>query len=443
MGGRLLLMSEASRRMIGACLAEFRAASPSRRLLAYSLVLAMVAVLWGAVGRLDVVSSAVGEVMPMSKVKAIQHLEGGIVSAILVEEGARVEKGQPLVRLDPIRASSELEELASRLGGLRIDIARLEAEVKGEDRFTVPAALAREAPEVAQAAVDAFDTRRRRLAHDIGSQQTQIAQRQQELTEIGVRIGNNRRALDLVADQVGISENLLRRELTSRMVHLDLVRQQQTLKGQLDADQAAVPRMESGLKDARERMGSLKENFIEQARKELAAANQSLEELSQRMLKFRSAQDRTVLRAPVEGIVKTIAVATEGGVIQAGQTVLELVPIEDRLIIEAKLPVQDIGYVRRGQPARVTLASAEAAAFGHMDGTVDTISPDATVTNDGRAFYKIRIVTDKNRFESGDRVYQLYPGMQVQCGILIGSRTVFAYLLSPWFQSLRFAFEER
>lgn len=433
----------ASRRMARSCVAEFRAASPSQRLLAYSLVLALAVVLWGAVGRLDVVSSAVGEVMPMSRVKAIQHLEGGIVSAILVEEGARVEKGQPLVRLDPIRASSELEELASRLSGLKIDIRRLEAEVTGEERFVVPDALAREAPDVAQAAVEVFDTRRRRLAYDVGSQQTQIAQRQQELTEIGIRIGNNRRALGLVSDQVGISENLLSRELTSRMVHLDLVRQQQTLKGQLDADQAAVPRIESSLKEARERMGSLKENFIEQARKDLALAHQSLDELSQRMLKFQSAQDRTVLRAPVEGIVKTIAVATEGGVIQAGQTVLELVPIEDRLIIEAKLPIQDIGYVRRGQPARVTLASAEAAAFGHMDGTVETVSPDATVTNDGRAYYKIRIVTDKNRFEAGDRVYQLYPGMQVQCGIRIGSRTVFAYLLSPWFQSLRFAFEER
>ncbi|OAN55940.1 hypothetical protein A6A04_10265 [Paramagnetospirillum marisnigri] len=420
-----------------------RTATPAQRLLAYSLVLAAVLVAWGALGRLDVVSSAVGEVMPMSRVKAVQHLEGGIVSAILVEEGARVEKGRPLIRLDPIRASSELEELGARLNGLRIDIARLEAEVRSEDRFVPPPALAREAPDLAKSATEVFETRRRRLSHDISTQETQIVQRQQELNEIGIRIGNNRRALGLVSDQVGISENLLSRELTSRMVHLDLVRQQQTLKGQLDADQAAVPRIESALKEARERLGSLKENFIEQARKELSQAYQSLEELTQRMHKFQSAQDRTVLRAPVDGIVKTIAVATEGGVIQPGQTVLEIVPIEDRLIVEAKLRIEDIGYVRRGQSARVTLVSSEAAAFGHIHGTVDTVSPDATVTQDGRAFYKIRVVTDKNRFESGDRVYQLYPGMQVQCGILIGSRSVFAYLLSPWFQSLRFAFEER
>ncbi|MGE5506559.1 MAG: HlyD family type I secretion periplasmic adaptor subunit [Actinomycetota bacterium] len=423
--------------------AAFMAATPAQRLLAYGTALFVVLVLWSTLGRLDVVSTAVGEVMPVSRVKAVQHLEGGIVSAILVEEGARVDKGQPLVRLDPIRASSELDELAARLSALKIDIARLEVEVKGGDKFTVPPELARDAPDLAKAAVEVFDTRRRRLSHDIAGLETQVSQRQQELSEIAVRIANNRRALQLVTDQVGISENLLSRELTSRMVHLDLVRQQQTLKGQLDADQAAVPRIESTLKEARERLGSAKENFIEQARTDLADARQQLDELSQRMLKFQSAQDRTVLRAPVEGVVKSIAVATEGGVIQPGQTVLEIVPIEDKLVVEAKLPVQDIGYVRVGQSARVTLASADAAAFGHIDGTVQTVSPDATVTNDGRAFYKIRIVTDRNRFESGERIYQLYPGMQVQCGIRIGTRSVAAYLLSPWFQSLRFSFEER
>jgi adhesin transport system membrane fusion protein len=423
--------------------AAFRAATPAQRLLAYSTALVLALLLWSTLGRLDVVSTAVGEVMPVSRVKAVQHLEGGIVSAILVEEGARVDKGQPLVRLDPIRASSELDELAARLSGLKIDIARLEVEVQGGDRFEVPAELAREAPDLAKAAVEVFDTRRRRLAHDVAGLETQVAQRQQELSEIAVRIGNNRRALQLVGDQVAISENLLKRELTSRMVHLDLVRQQQTLKGQLDADQAAVPRIEASLKEARERLGSAKENFIEQARTDLAEARQQFEELSSRMLKFQSAQDRTVLRAPVEGVVKTIAVATEGGVIQPGQTVLEIVPIEDRLVVEAKLPVQDIGYVRAGQSARVTLASSDASAFGHIDGVVQTVSPDATVTNDGRAFYKIRIVTDSNRFQSGERIYQLYPGMQVQCGIRIGSRSVAAYLLGPWFQSLRFAFEER
>ena len=420
-----------------------RTTSAARRFLFRGVVLMAALAVWGLAGRLDVVSTAPGEVMPVTRVKAIQHLEGGIVSAILVEEGERVDKGQPLVRLDPIRASAELDELSARLTGLNIDIARLETEIRGDDHLVLPPALAGAAPDLAKAAVAAFDTRRRRLAHDIGSQETQVAQRQQELAEISVRTGNTRKALILVSDQVAISENLLKRDLTSRMVHLDLVRQQQTLAGQLDSDLAAEPRIQAALREARERLGSLRETFIVQARKDLAAARQSFDELSQRLAKFQSAQDRTVLRAPVDGIVKSVAVATEGGVIQPGQTVMEIVPIEDRLVIEARLPVQDIGYVRRGQRARVTLTSPDAAAFGHLDGTVETVAADATLTSEGRAFYRIRIVTAQNRFEADERSYQLYPGMQLSCGIHIGSRSVAAYLFSPWMQSLRFAFEER
>lgn len=404
---------------------------------------------WAAVAPLDVVSTALGEVAPASRVKAVQHLEGGIVQEILVDEGMAVKKGQPLIRLDPLRARAEFEELQKRLAGLRIDGLRLGAEIDGKDAPDFPPGLAAAAPDLVQEARNLFDTRRRRLGHDLQAQQDLIAQRQAEQRELSQRLASSRKTLEIVGNEVAISAGLLRSDLTSRMTHLELLRQQQVLLTQIESDQNALPRTEAALREARERLGSVREAFVEQARKDLATATQQLAELSQRALRYENAEERTVLRAPVDGVVKTLAVATEGGVIQAGQVVAEIVPADDRLVIEAQLPIQEISYVHPGQPVRVTLAGPDAALFGHIDGRVIRVSPDAVVTQGpaaaggARSFYRVRVETRQNHFTAGGWDYQLYPGMQVQCSIRVGARTVLEYLVSPWFRSLRFAFQER
>ena len=256
----------------------------------------------------------------------------------------------------------------------------------------------------------------------------------------------------MISSEVQISANMLRSDLTNRMAHLELLRQQQSLRTLIEGDENALPRSEAAAAESRERLGSLRETQQEQARKDLAQAQQQVDELGQRALKFANIEERTVLRAPVDGIVKTLAVATEGGVIQPGQTVAEIVPVEDRLVIEAQLPIQDISYVHPGQPVRVTLASPEASVFGHLDGRVIRVSPDAVLSAAGqgangggaaRSYYRVRIETRQNKFTVGEWDYQLYPGMQVICSIRIGSRSVAEYLLSPWFRSLRMAFQER
>ncbi|CAK0769180.1 Membrane fusion protein (MFP) family protein [uncultured Gammaproteobacteria bacterium] len=398
---------------------------------------------WAGLAELDVVSTAIGEIVPATRIKAVQHLEGGIVAEILVEEGAVVRRGQPLIRLDPVRAAAELEELTKRLTSLTLDISRLAAEAAGAGALEIPPGLERVAPEAAAAMRDMFASRHKRIEHDLRGQDNAVVQRESELTEITLRLQNNRKLLEIVASQVRISENLLGHDLTNRMAHLDFLRQQQVLRNQIEADQAALPRAEASMREARERRASMQEATVEQARRDLAVARQSFDELSERVRKFQNIQERTVLRAPVDGIIKTLAVNTEGGVISPGQTVAEIVPQGDRLIIEARLPIQDIGYVHLGQAVRVTLNIPDAALYGYLDGAVLRVSPDATVTASNQTFYKIRIETSQNRFEAGGRSYNLYPGMQVVCGILLGRRTVAEYLLSPWFRSLRFAFQER
>ncbi|MHA1598186.1 MAG: HlyD family efflux transporter periplasmic adaptor subunit, partial [Alphaproteobacteria bacterium] len=146
---------------------------------------------------------------------------------------------------------------------------------------------------------------------------------------------------------------------------------------------------------------------------------------------------------PVDGVVKSLYVTTIGGVLKPGQTVADVVPGGDRLIIEAKLETQDIGYVQAGQSVIVKLTSADAMRFGNMEGTVTNVSPDTLVTQDGLSYYKVRIETEKDRFQRGDLQYRLYPGMQVVTNILTGKRTVLEYIAGPLLNSMDEAMTER
>jgi len=419
------------------------AANRARRMLILGGLGLVALVIWAFYGRLDMVSNAIGQVVPRTRVKAVQHLEGGIVAEILVEEGEQVAKDQALVRLDPVKTSSELDELSVRLLGLQIDIHRLSAELEGAEEIDLPPALVEQVPQLVASAQALFESRKRRLANDLYIQKSLIEQRQQRLLELEVSIANSRKVLELISAQVNISDDLMKKELTNRLQHLELLRQQQALRGKLEADEAAQPRIQAALREAQEQLKLIRETFLEEARQEFVEAERSNNELSQRLLKYRYAKERIVLRSPVDGIVKTLAVATSGGVIQPGQTVVEIVPLGVELVIEARLPLQDIGYVHPGQSVRVTLNSPIARDYGHIDGTVDTISPDASVDEEGRAFYRVRVITASSRFEMGGHAYQLYPGMEVLCSILVGTRTVAEYLLGPWFRSMRFAFQER
>ena len=418
-------------------------ANSARRMLILGGLGLVALIIWAFFGRLDMISNAVGQVVPRTRVKAVQHLEGGIIADILVEEGEHVVKDQALVRLDPVKTSSELDELSARLVGLQIDIHRLSAELEGAEKIDLPPALVARAPQLAISAQALFESRKRRLANDLYIQKSLIEQRQQRLRELEIGTANSRKALELISAQVDISDNLMKKELTNRLQHLELLRQQQALRGQLEADQAAMPRIEAALRESQEQLKLIRETFLGEARQEFVEVERSNDELSQRLLKYRYAKERIVLRSPVDGIVKTLAVATSGGVIQPGQTVVEIVPLGVELVIEARLPLQDIGYVHPGQSVRVTLNSPIARDYGHIDGTVDAISPDASVDEEGRAFYRVRVVTTSSRFEMGGHAYQLYPGMEVLCSILVGTRTVAEYLLGPWFRSMRFAFQER
>lgn len=398
---------------------------------------------WATLGTLGIVSQATGEVVPSTQVKTVQHLEGGIIREIQVREGERVKKGQPLIVLESTASGADVIELKARITGLRIEAARLQAEAASLKRPKFDASLQASSPDLIREALNLFNSRRKRLGEEIAGRTEIMTQRRQDVRESRGRIRNQGASLKLLNEQIKISEELLKDDLTNRYNHLNLLKDATKLKGAIEEDRVALDRALSTFKQARSDRARVQSTYQQEVRTDLEQARRQLAEFAPRMAKFEDSLKRTVLRAPVDGGIKTLYVVTIGGVLRAGDTVVDNEPVDDRLVIEAKLPTQDISFVQQGQRALVKLASTDAMRFDSLEGKVVSVSPDTLIAQDGVPFYKVRIETDRDHFARGNIRYNLFPGMQVSASIHTGERTVLEYIFDPFLDSMGSAMRER
>ncbi|MBI3444532.1 MAG: HlyD family type I secretion periplasmic adaptor subunit [Magnetospirillum sp.] len=406
-------------------------------------LLVLGAVVWAYFGTLDVVSQASGEVIPFSQLKSVQHLEGGIVSDIMVREGESVARDQPLVVLQSTASGADFNEMSIRMATLQLTLARLEAEAEERAEPNFPADARQSHPELVDAAASLFQSRRARLISTLGGLREALSQREQSANEVEARLRNSRNTIGHLQEQVRISDSLVKEGLSSRYTHLALLRDLSALRSRIDEDEAVALRTHAAIKEARAQIETARQSYRQEVVEQMTSTRRDLDELNQRFSKVSDNLERTIIRSPVDGVVKTLYVVTRGGVVKPGGTVVDLVPAGDRLIIEARLPNFDIGYVSIGQPAKIKLASSDAVRFGTIAGNVVHIGPDTTITDKGATFYKVRIETESDHFQHGKSRYRLYPGMQVIATIHTGERTVLAYVLEPFIGAADSALHER
>lgn len=399
--------------------------------------------LWAGIFKLDIISVADGQVVPSSRVQVVQHLEGGIVREILVREGERVAADQPVVILEQTISGAGVEELQSRVTALRVEIVSLEAQAAKRAEPTFDDGLRSAHPDLVEQAKSLFRATQASHRNEVEAQRELISQREHALNEISARIRNARDNLKLVDEQVALSAELLRDSLTTQHKHLAYLRDQGELRSRIEEDQSALAGARSALSEARVKLENIESSFQENVESRLRDARQLLDESSQRLRRLADSLNRTVIRSPVEGVVKTLHVTTLGGVLGPGQSVAEIVPFEDRLIIEAKLSITDIGYVKVRQSAAVRLMGRESSVYGKIDGSVIHVAPDSTDAQDGRVYYLVRVETLQDHFDSGDAIYQLFPGMAVMVHIHTGERTVLQYLSEPFVARFTGALQER
>ncbi len=374
-------------------------------------------IIWAFVFQIDIVSNAEGQVIPVGEIKTIQHLEGGIIEKILVKESEYVEIGQPLVVLAATASEVDVEELQVRMDTQIIKSIRLESEINNFDIPIFPEELSSKREKIINKSMELFLSRQKTYNGN--------------LKEIDTLAGKAQTDVDILLRQAEMSQQLMEEQVTSEFAHLNILKELNNAKGILEE---TIEKRENYINE-----------FIEEARNELQIAQRELSQSEETMKKLRDSLNRTTITAPVDGVVKNLFFVTEGGVIQPGGSILDLVPTKDSLIVEARLPNSDIGFVKINQEAVVKLSSADSVNFGQINGRVIQISPDTEEDeNDKRiVFYKILVETDQNFFESKNRVYQLVPGVKVVASIQIGQRTVANYLLSPFMDTMDQTFQER
>ncbi len=418
--------------------------SPAFRGLAWA-VIALIAGFfgWAAFAQLDEVAVASGEVIPIDKVKVVQHLEGGIIQRLDVAEGSKVSKEQVLVQLTVGGAGTTREELQVQLDSLLLSRARLKAE-SADAPLTFPADIAKRRPDLVAAERDTFEARKLGLKSKLGVILQQSRQRELEVKELQARRRAVLANLKLERERLRLSDRLLESGLTPRMEHLEIRREIENLNGEAKVLGQAIPRSKSALAESAARVTEETEAFRRRAIEELnrvelqiARSREGLDEASDRVR-------RTEIRSPIDGIVKNMRFNTIGGVVRPGEPIMEIVPIGDELVVEARLSPVDRGYVQEGQKAVVKISTYDFVRYGSLDGVVERIAADTNADpNSGQPFYEVVIRTDKTYLGSAQGEFPITPGMQAVVDIHTGTRSVMNYLIKPVLKLRHEAFRER
>ena len=397
---------------------------------------------WASWAELDEVTRGEGKVIPSSQVQVVQNLEGGIVAEIPVREGAIVEPGEVLVRIDDVRAASELRESRQRYLALQGALSRLRAEVDDVPVAFAPEIMT-EASGVAQSEGALYRARKEALQSELEILRSQAAQREQELTELATRLGQLERSHALALEELEITEPLAASRVVSRVQLLRLEREVNDLAGELEATRLAVPRVEAALREATRRIDERQLSFRAEAQRELTAVQAEAAALQEVITAEADMVSRTEVRSPVRGTVKQLFVNTVGGVIQPGADLVEIVPLEDNLLVEAKVRPADIAFLRPGQPAVVKVTAYDFAIYGGLDAVVEDISADTITDERGESFYRVRVRTHESALHEAGEPLPIIPGMTTQVDILTGEKTVLDYLLKPILRAKERALRER
>jgi adhesin transport system membrane fusion protein len=418
------------------------ASRSSHLILAATVLFLVVALLWAANATLDEVTRGEGKVIPSSKVQIVQNLEGGILEQILVREGELVERDQPLLQLDDTRFSSTFRETRLKYLALLAKSARLQAEANNQP-LQIPDSVWQERGDLAGNEVALFESRAVELESNQSILREQESQTGHELAELRSKKNKIARSYELVRQELVMSEPLADEGAISEVEILRLKRSVNDLRGDLDASRLAIPRLQSALAEMKDKIGDLEISFRTQARGEL---NEVEAELSGVEETLRSQQDRvsrTLVRSPVRGEVKQLKVTTIGGVIQPGMDLIEIVPIEGNLLVEAHVRPADIAFLRPNQDAQVKLTAYDYAIYGGLPAKLEHISADTITNEDGDSFYLIRVRTERSHLGTDDNPLKIIPGMTAVVDILTGEKTVLDYLMKPVLRAREMALRER
>lgn len=418
-----------------------KSASRVAHIMLFTIVLFFVAfITWAYNATLDEVTRGEGRIIPSSQTQIVQHLEGGIVSEILVREGQIVLQGDPLMRIENRVAEADLAEKRKQYVNLLATAARLEAEATGAQTIDFPQDVITRAPELATAEQRLFERRTDQLEQQIQILQEQSAQKRQELQEISNTRSQAEKQLALADQEYKLLKPLVDQGVSARIDLIRLEQKMEELRAQVQSAKSAVPRLQSALNEARRRIEEKTSSFRTEAQQELNNTRVEASRLYEDISAGIDRATRTEVRSPVKGTVNKLLINTIGGVVRPGDDLVEIVPLEDALLVEARIKPSDRAQLFPGLKAVVKLSAYDFSIWGGLDAELIDISADTITDEQGETFYRIRLRTDETSLGPDKPITT---GMTASVDILTGEKTVLQYLLKPILKAQQNALRER
>ena len=386
---------------------------------------------WAHMTELDNVTRGEGRVISSLQNQRVQAAEGGVILRRYVSEGDYVAAGDILFEIDPIDASAELNRTAQRYAALQIREIRLRAEIAGE-RPEIPQGLRARAPSVASSEDSLFQARLNELTGRLSILEQRLMQREQDLREASVSRETSERTVELLGLEIALMEPLVQQAIAPETRLLELRRELERSRGGGESAEASMARAESSIREINNEMDNAREEYMLTAMRELASTVAEMGELEEVLPLLEERVGRTVVRAPVEGVVNQLNFRTLGAYVNRGDVLLEMVPTGEELIIEAEIAPQDISRIRMDDAVRIRFSAYDSSRYGTVDGRVTRISADAVQNPDtGQSNYMIDVAIEGELIDDAGSAVVFLPGMTATVDVLSGKRTVLEYLWRP------------
>ena len=397
-------------------------------------------VVWAHFAVLDEVTRGTAQVIPSRKIQVIQNLEGGILEEILVSENQIVNKGDILLRISNEMASSLFREAEAKTMEHKAALARLLAETSG-GKITFPEDVTD--PQLIKDQQAIFATQKSQLGLEIKILESQYRQRMQEVAEMTARKRQLYAGLNIAKEQRNIAKPLMKKNLYPKVEYLTLERDVLSLQGEIQSLSSSIPRAKEAAKEATQRIAGKKAEFKSRAQDEINRRRVELRSLQETRSAGQDRVTRTEVRSPVRGTTKQIIINTLGGVIRPGEPIMEIVPLDDTLLIEANIRPADIAFLHPGQKAMVKISAYDFSIYGGLEAKVEQISADTILNAQEESFYKVKLRTKNNAINYRGEKLPIIPGMTATVDILTGHKSVLDYLLKPILKARQNALRER
>jgi len=413
-----------------------------RAIIWVTFALVLLFVVWAYFSNIEQVTRSGGKVIPSTQIQIVQNLEGGILSEIMVDVGELVKKDQLLLRIDETRFSSSFKQNRSKYLSYKARASRLLSEAN-DTAFKVPQEVLDEKPEIGVREQELFESRKREFQSSMDILHEQISQREHEYGELTSKLEELTRTNALLQKELELTRPLVAQGAVSEVEVLHLERQASQMQGEISTIKQTIPKAQSRLQEAQLELRENQLAFFNKAKSELNEILAELEEVSASAIALKDRLRRTSVRSPVTGTINRLLVNTVGGVIQPGMDLVEIVPLEDTLVIEAKVKPSDIAFLRPNQEAKVKFTAYDFTIYGGLKAKLEHISADSITDEKDNSYYLVRLRTNRNYLGPESDPLPIIPGMIASVDILTGKKTILAYLLKPVLRAKYMALREQ